>query len=222
LTLGGPALWPIVCVAAFGCVAAAGAAPLSYVRRAWVVAAMGACAALSGLAMRLGQGGSWREAWIAAAIGVLAVGLFYRGAHRASRDARALVAVGVVLAVGWLGESLMHGVGPIGPAMPAWAYWSSMALRVGLGVVLLLSLLAFMHEGTTAGCSVWGAIAAGWLAAYEALQVAVSTRGGEGWTEIVVPAAGAAALAIGVGLAAAGAAQVLESRAACAARPVES
>lgn len=213
----GPGVATVVALAAFVGAAAAGAAPLSYDRRAWVVLAAGAVALVAATADRVARGAPWGEPLIAVAIPVLASGLFFRAAHRASKSARGIVAVGLLLVVAWL---VLAGTGIPGAALhgDGWPIWVATALRGVLGLLVLLSLLAFMHAGTTGGCNTWGGIALGWLAAHVATLVAHRAVSAPASLP-VLETTDAASVLIGAVLVAMGAAHVLASRAAREQRP---
>lgn len=86
-------------------------------------------------------------------ISVLASALLFRAWHRASILARMMVALGIALCVSWLG---MSGIlNEITTLDPAWQTWLPTILRIPLGLILILSLLAFMDGRSTGGCRAW-------------------------------------------------------------------
>jgi hypothetical protein len=90
--------------------------------------------------------------------GGLPAALLYRSFFRASRRARAFVAVGLLAAAIWL--QLPGGGAIFENGQGAWAMGHIPALAL-IGVSLL-SLLAFVGADTTAGCRAWATLAIAW------------------------------------------------------------
>ena len=91
-------------------------------------------------------------------IGVLslAMALFFRAWHRGSLLARALVALGIALCAGglWMSGSLGALLALDGGVQS----WLLPLSSLGLAVLLMLSLLAFMDSRTTGGCAAWASL----------------------------------------------------------------
>lgn len=142
-----------VLLGAFAALAVMGVAPMPYGVRATALSVIASGGLSATLWARAVRGGERDEALLAAVVVVCAAALFFRSWHRGSTLARALVAVGIILGMGWLSSrgdlSDLAGLGL------AWQSWSPRVLQLTLAVLLLLSLLAFMDARTTGACSVW-------------------------------------------------------------------
>ncbi len=100
---------------------------------------------------------------------VLSGGLLFRSSYRASRRARAIVGAGIALMLLWLLVSPP-------PDYASWTWQSSvsLALRAVFGILVLLSLLAFMGEASTGGTRVWGSGLLLWFPVHLAAQWALA------------------------------------------------
>lgn len=100
---------------------------------------------------------------------VLAGGLLFRSAYRASHLARTMVAVGMLgIAVALL---MADSVGEFATIGASWQSWLHVTTSVGFGILLFLSLLAFMAPSTTGGTQVWGTALLVWYALHVTLTV---------------------------------------------------
>jgi hypothetical protein len=87
-------------------------------------------------------------------ITLLGTGLFFRAFHRASALARALVVLGITAGIVFL---VMSGaLSNLTMTDTAWQSWMPRLIGVPFGMLLMLSLLAFMDARTTAGSAIWG------------------------------------------------------------------
>lgn len=102
---------------------------------------------------------------------LLASALLFRGWHRASLLARALVGIGIALCAGWLwtSQALQHLL-VLESQVQAWL---QPVLAVPFGLLMLLALLAFMDSRTTGGCALWGALVLGWYCVHDWAALAV-------------------------------------------------
>ena len=91
-------------------------------------------------------------------VGGLPSALFFRSFFRASRRARAFVAVALVCALVWL--QLPGGGALYESGIGSWG--SAHAAALALIGVSFLSLLAFVGADTTAGCRAWATLAIAW------------------------------------------------------------
>lgn len=176
LVLGGVSLSTGLLAGLFFACAAAGALPVSYATRA--VALATSSTALLVAAFWLDPSGGRNEILVAAGTTLLAAGLFFRGAHRASAAARVLVGMGIVACGGWLATSgVITGITTLGSQ---WESWLPASLHVVCALLLIGSLLAFMPATTSAGCSKWGAALVVWYVAEQATAWAVARFGAPG------------------------------------------
>jgi len=92
---------------------------------------------------------------------VLVGGLWFRSWHRASKLARVIVALGALVCFSWAALSSTNG--QLVDLHFHWSSWTPALLWLVLVVLALLSLLAFMGQDTTAGCSVWAVGLSTWF-----------------------------------------------------------
>jgi hypothetical protein len=102
---------------------------------------------------------------------ILAIALVFRAWHRASVVARILVASGILVCVGWLGMS--GWLKDFTTLDPAWQSWLPTIIRAPFGLLLMLSLLAFMDARTTGGCGIWATAVLVWHALQMAVQLMI-------------------------------------------------
>jgi hypothetical protein len=106
---------------------------------------------------------------------LLVSALWFRATYRASRLSRFLVALGVVTSALWWVIAEGFNV----PVLDTeWTSWAPVGLRVTFGILLLLSLLAFMGPVTTGGCEWWGALLLAWHSVYLVLEIAIAVSSG--------------------------------------------
>lgn len=135
---------------------ALGLAPLRYPVRAVATAAV-ALPFLSWETLSNPQLSRPGVAMTVALLAVLPAALLFRSHFRASRRARAFIALGVGLGVLW---ALTPGAG--GAFVPGDPWLRDHFAVVGLAPLLLLSLLGFMGSDTTAGRHVWAVLVVLW------------------------------------------------------------
>jgi hypothetical protein len=106
-------------------------------------------------------------------IGVVTLGiaLLFRAWHRTSVVARILVAVGILVCIGWLGMS--GWLKDFTTLDPAWQSWLPTIIRAPFGLLLMLSLLAFMDARTTGGCGIWATAVWLWHALHMTVQLMI-------------------------------------------------
>lgn len=95
---------------------------------------------------------------------VLSTALLFRGWHRASWLARALVAVGIAICASWLWSSSI--LAQLLVLEGAWQTWLPPLLATPLPLLLLLSMLAFMDARSTGGACGWASVLLGWYACF--------------------------------------------------------
>src|SRR5262249_27603887 len=104
-------------------------------------------------------------AWLLATFApVLAGGLFFRSAYRASKTARLVVAVGIALGVVWLVAG--GALGAVGDVLAGGEPTVAKILGAWVAVPLVLALLAFMGADSTAAGRVTGTMLLVWLGLY--------------------------------------------------------
>ncbi len=183
--VGGLDAGALTVAAALALIAAIGVAPLDYRRRAFALLAVAAPAQVSATVLAAPHGGVPHGGLLALTASGLAGALYFRAEYRASRLARALVAVGVVQGFVWL--ALSGGLQRLGVIGADWQSWLPALLGGALAPVLLLALLGFMKQDSTGGCGIWATSLLVWLACYEsaahAAQVFPADGGGptQGW-----------------------------------------
>lgn len=148
---------------------------------------------------------------------VLAGGLLFRSAYRASQLSRLMVALGMLAVAAAL--LLANSVGEFSHVGLYWQSWLHVIAAIGFGILLLLSLLAFMAPSTTGGTQVWGVGLLIWYALHVALTVVTRLFPAPGHgpaTSLPDPAAGVVVgAAVCAVLAAVALAQTLAVRAGC-------
>lgn len=146
----------------FLALAVMGLAPMPYGVRATALSVIAGGGLSAALWARTIAGGERDEALLAAVVIVCSAALFFRSWHRGSGLARALVAIGIVLGMGWL--SARGNLTDFAAVGTAWQSWAPRVLQLTLAVLLLLSLLAFMDARTTGGCAAWATALLLWYA----------------------------------------------------------
>jgi hypothetical protein len=154
---------------AFGGLALLGLPPMPYAGRASAVVTVAA----TGLALVL-----WADATSAAgmpsivltlAVAVLATGLYFRAWHRASLMARLIVFVGAVSGATFLWMS--GDLADLTVFDTAWQSWLPRVMGLSFGILLLLSLLAFMDARSTGGAAVWATFLVCWQALHAGVEI---------------------------------------------------
>ncbi|MCZ7687155.1 MAG: hypothetical protein M5U28_53825 [Sandaracinaceae bacterium] len=149
-----------------------GALPVAAQLRGVALAALGVSG--TGLAgwMRLDEGREPAAPLLVACITLTASALFYRAAHRTARFARVLVAVGLGATAGWL--VLTGGIDALVVETFVWHDWLFPALRVLLGLVVVVSLLTFLDPTGHGGAWAAGGALLVWLTLEMAASLASS------------------------------------------------
>ena len=130
-----------------------GLPPIPYAARAAAAVTIAGCTLVVVTWMNLEATGSGTVVAEKIGLTLLAAALFFRAWHRASNLARFLVLVGLMVSAGWLGTS--GALAEITTLDPWWQSWLPIVLRVPLGLLMMLSLLAFIDARSTGGCQIW-------------------------------------------------------------------
>lgn len=145
------------------------ASPVRYAQRALGVLSLAGMGLAIATTARLFEGAPVEAPVLALGTVVLAGGLLFRSAYRASQLARTVVAGGMLtIAVGLV---LADAVGEFSGVGVGWQSWLHVVTATGFGILLLLSLLAFMAPSTTGGAQVWAATLLVWYALHVALTL---------------------------------------------------
>ncbi|MFW5926134.1 MAG: hypothetical protein ACOCV4_08195 [Myxococcota bacterium] len=150
------------------------AAPTRYAVRAFGLLSIAGVGLVVATAARLSAGAPLDAPILALGTVMLAGGLLFRSAYRASQLARTMVAVGMLaIAVALLLADAMGEFTQIGPS---WQTWLHAVTATGFGILLLLSLLTFMAPSTTGGTQVWGVALLFWYALHAAFTLVTSVH----------------------------------------------
>lgn len=163
----------------FAALTTLGVVPMAYLARAaalWLFAALGMFAANLIHFSGSHDGG---PLGLLTAVVLLGQGLHFRAWHRASRAARALVALGIITGIAWL--AAMGSIADLSVLTGGWREWGPLVMEVPFGILLMLSLLSFMDARTTAGCGAWAAGLWVWYAAYLVLVAATEALPPQTW-----------------------------------------
>jgi hypothetical protein len=167
LTHGQGLGWPLA--GAFFGLALLGLPPMPYPGRASAVTTVSA----TGLALVLwtdaSRPGGMANVTLTLAVTLLATGLLYRAWHRASLLARLLVGIGVLTCAAflWMSGDVAH----LTLFDTSWQSWLPRLVGLSFGIVLMLSLLAFMDARSTGGSAVWSVGVLCWLELHSAVQI---------------------------------------------------
>lgn len=173
VAIGGLDAWSLSIALAAAVVSGLCFAPLRYAMRATSVLAVSVVGLAVASYARIRAGLGAETLVLSIGMFVMAGGLFFRSWYRASKRARATVAAGVAILALWV--VLAGGFGELTHLDPGWHSWAPAGLRVAIGLVLLLSLLAFMDQGSTGGATVWAVSALVLYATYTLVRVAAVT-----------------------------------------------
>lgn len=121
--------------------------------------------------MYVGTAGSLADVVETIGVVTLGIALIFRAWHRASVVARILVAVGIFICMGWLGMS--GWLKDFAALDPAWQSWLPTIIRAPFGLLLMLSLLAFMDARSTGGCGMWATALLFWHALHMTVQLMI-------------------------------------------------
>ena len=159
---GGVAVWAggthpltLVSLALFLCMAILAATPMSYRVRAIGLVLLGSAATGVSLWQQQLSGIAPEGAILAIATILLSGGLLFRAYYRGAMWSRAAVAVGVAALVAWFIVSGGHQ--SLVALEAAWHSWAPAITQMALGLLALLSLMAFMDSSTRGGTHVWAA-----------------------------------------------------------------
>ncbi len=167
LTHGQGMGWPLA--GAFAGLALLGLPPMPYPGRASAVATVSGTALALVLWTDAGTPDGLSTVLLTISVTLLAAGLYFRAWHRASVLSRLIVAAGVLSGVAFL---WMRGsVADLTVFDTAWQSWVPRLIGLGFGILLMLSLLAFMDARSTGGSAVWAAFVLCWYAAYAAVEI---------------------------------------------------
>lgn len=97
--------------------------------------------------------------------------LFFRAAHRTSRLARVLAAIGLLATASWL--VLTGGIDAMVIESLSWQAWIDPASRFLLGMVALLAVLSFLDPTGHGGAWVAGSALLGWLTLHSTAALVV-------------------------------------------------
>lgn len=167
LTHGRGLGWPLA--GAFFGLALLGLPPMPYPGRASAVTTVSA----TGLALVLWtdatRPGGMSSAMLTFAVTLLASGLLFRAWHRASTLSRLMVAGGVMVSALFLWMS--GDLSDLTLIDTAWQSWLPRLVGLAFGILLMLSLLAFMDARSTGGSAVWAAFALCWQALHSVVAI---------------------------------------------------
>lgn len=186
MALGASSTGALALAAILAACAVLGALPFAAPLRGAVLAVL----ALGGTAlagwMRLDDGQEPAAPLLVAGITLAASALFFRAAHRTARFARALVGVGLATTMAWL--VLTGGLDALVVESFAWHDCVFPALRVLLGLVLVLSLLTFLDPTGHGGAWAAGGALLVWLALETTASLARTAWSGDGAVSLADPA----------------------------------
>jgi hypothetical protein len=100
---------------------------------------------------------------------LLSTGLFFRAWHRASALSRFIVMAGVMLSALFLWMS--GELADLTLFDTVWQSWLPRLVGLSFGILLMLSLLAFMDARSTGGAAVWATFILCWHAIHAAVEV---------------------------------------------------
>jgi hypothetical protein len=167
LTHGSGLGWPLA--GAFFGLALLGLPPMPYPGRASAVTTV----AGTGLALVLWtdatRPGGMSSAMLTFAVTLLSAGLLFRAWHRASTLSRLMVAGGVMVSALFLWMS--GDLSDLTLIDTAWQSWLPRLVGLAFGILLMLSLLAFMDARSTGGSAVWAAFALCWQALHSVVAI---------------------------------------------------
>ncbi|MET0385305.1 MAG: hypothetical protein ABW321_05065 [Polyangiales bacterium] len=154
---------------AFVALALLGLPPMPYSGRASAVTTISASSLVLLLCGDNNGPGSASRVMLTVSVTLLAAGLYFRAWHRASGLSRFIVASGLILATLflWLGG----GLADLTLSDTTWQSWLPRLLGLAFGMLLLLSLLAFMDARSTGGAAVWASSILCWNALYAVVTI---------------------------------------------------
>lgn len=162
-----------------GC-ALAGAIPMSPPRRGGLLVLLGLTGC--GLAGWLRMTHDPAAPLLAFGVAVTAGAFFFRAAHRRSRSARIVLAVGLLALASWL--VLDGGLDALMVESFAWQDWLDPLMRVALGLILIAGTLTFLDPSGHGGAWAMGGALLGWFGASAAATMATLARPAHGTASI--------------------------------------
>ena len=156
------------------CIAILGALKLGYTARATAIALVAMLSLGIAAWFRARAPGLHSGPWLAVGTSVLAGSLLFRADYRSSATARVLVGISVSVCAIWLAIVVSTAL-DFSMLSTQWQSWLPAVLWLCFGMLLLLSLLAFMEAQTTGGCRIWSIALLVWYAAYVSTEFAVRT-----------------------------------------------
>lgn len=161
----------LLLAALFALLGLLGVIGLSYALRAASIVPVAFCGLLGVSWVRTGLTGLYSGPWLAVGVAVLSASLYFRAYYRSSKIARLLVGAGILVCAGWLFAA--GHMDQLAVLDLHWQSWLKPMMWLGLALLLLLSLLAFMEARTTGGCKLWATALLGWYAIYVTLEWAL-------------------------------------------------
>ncbi len=141
-----------------------------YAQRATWLAMLSGLPLAGAMWWRYASGAGLPDLLLAAGVPALSCSLYLRSWYRNSMIARALVAVSLVPSCIWAFSMSHRGLLSL---EFMWQSWLPAVTWYVLVILCLLSLLAFMGDETTGGCTAWAVGLSGWYGAYASLRFAL-------------------------------------------------
>ncbi|MDD9965013.1 MAG: zinc ribbon domain-containing protein [Myxococcales bacterium] len=130
-------------------------APMPYSGRAAALTTIAGGGVITASLMRFRTGFDPTAVGLMLVVWLLAASLHLRAWHRASDLARILVALGITAGIAWLAAK--GSLSDLSSLEADWQRAAPRVLQIPFGLLLMVSLLAFMDSRTTGGCSAWAA-----------------------------------------------------------------
>lgn len=170
LLVGFQTLTAVMLAVLFAALVALGRLQLSYTRHASLVAALSASALVGSAWYRYASGTPPLDLLLTLGIPALSAALYLRSWYRNSVVARGLVALSLVPNCLWSFGTSHRGLLSL---EFTWQSWLPAVIWYVFVILCLLSLLAFMGDETTAGCTAWAFGLCVWYGAYAGLRFAL-------------------------------------------------
>lgn len=159
-------------------------APMPYAGRATALTTVAGAGVLAATWVRFGLDPDPQALGLMGVVLLLATGLHLRAWHRGSGTARALVALGMGAGVVWL--AARGSLSDLSSLDPDFRQSLPRVLQIPFGLLLMVSLLAFMDARTTGGCGAWAAGLWLWYATLMSVELVSQAWTGSGidWTRV--------------------------------------